>query len=140
MMDPNCPINEDNPLGRLFVPFLCFLYGMANRGHALEVSIGVPNWMAWFSTPDLYLLQLFESFFLVLLSFFIVPITFDILKDPGRLRSWDWKTDVRLVGGLGLTAWLEMCLVSAFTCQARSTFENTDSKYVLTKLLATCGV
>ena len=124
-MDQNCPIYEDNPLGRHFVPLLCFLYRVANRGHAFEASIGIPNCMAWFSTPDLYLLQLIEAFLLILVTGFIVPVTFDILWDPRGLRGWDWKMDVRLVGGLGITAWLEMCLVSLSTCQAGSILEDT---------------
>lgn len=26
-------------------------------------------------------------------------------------RGWEWKTDIRLVGGLGVTMWLEMRVV-----------------------------
>lgn len=64
---------------------------------------------------------------LMLLTLFIVPALSDIILGSRGFWGWDWKTDVRLFGWLGLTGWLEMCLVSLATCQAGSILENTTS-------------
>lgn len=119
-MDMYCPIHSDDGLARLVTPPLCFLYRVANHGHALEASIGIPNSLCWFSTPDLFVLQVFEAALLLMLLFLlIVPSLLDIIQ-ARSLRGWDWKTDFRLVGGIGLTVWLEFCLVSISTCWAGS--------------------
>jgi len=120
MTDPDCCPVHDDPLGRYFAPFLCFLYRFANGGHAFEASIGIPSWMSWFSTPDLALLQIFEAGLLMILSLFSVVLLYDMLWSRSlRLRGWDWKIDVRAFGAAGLVGWLEMCLVSFSACQAR---------------------
>lgn len=135
-MDPNCPFQVDDELSRYYVPLLCFLCRVANNGHAFEASIGTPKRICWFSTPDLYNLQLFEAgLFLMLLTMLIVLPLSDIIGSRS-LRGWDWKTDVRLIGGLAVTAWLEMCLVST----SRYLLNHIgDHQPVLTETISRCA-
>jgi hypothetical protein len=110
MVYPDCPIHIYDAVGRFITPLLCFLYRVANEGHALGASIGIPDCMSWFSTPDLFRLQFMEAgVFLMFLAFPVLALI-DMLG-PRDIRGWDWKTDARLIGWLGLMGWLEVCLV-----------------------------
>ena len=112
MMDPNCPVHIDDALGRHFVPSLCFLYDIANDGHAFEASIGLPYWMCWYSTPDQYLFQLWEAGLFLLLSMIMILLFLALVLDRRGFWGWDCMTDARFVTVIALVAKLEMCLVS----------------------------
>ena len=127
MKDLDCPIYTDDALGRHFVPLACFLYRVANHGHALEASIGIPNWMRWYSTPDQYRFQLSEAGLFILLTLFMTSLFLARVLDERGLRVWDYKADARLVAEFGVVAKLEMCLVSPLACKAGCVLENTSS-------------
>ncbi|KAG7289270.1 hypothetical protein NEMBOFW57_005635 [Staphylotrichum longicolle] len=67
----------DDELSRYYVPLLCFLCRVANKAHAFETSIGTPESIYWFSTPDLFTLQLFEAglFFMLLTMLIVLPLS-----------------------------------------------------------------
>ena len=96
-------------------PALCWLYKFSNRCHAVEVWLGMPAWICYFSKPDLPAHQIPEATLLlgILISFgLIVPIS-DILR-PSTRRGWLRQTLWNLGGSIG-AAWVMVCLVSVQT-------------------------
>lgn len=122
-MDADCPIHLSDswPFPQI-THFLCFLCQTARYGNAFEASLGIPHCLCWFTLPGRVEFQVAEALVFYLILLMIIVFTLEgvirvICGKPYSPRGWEWKTDVRLVGGLGVTMWLEIRVVrSPFVC------------------------
>jgi hypothetical protein len=93
-------------------PILCWLYTFANRWHDLEVWLGIPPGISYFSERDTPGTLLPESLLLlaVLIGFGLVCPIADIIRRasrPGWFRRW-----LRWLGAFIAVAWVVVVVVS----------------------------
>jgi hypothetical protein len=93
-------------------PVLCWLYTFANRCHAIEVWLGIPPWISYFSEPDMPGNQVHESFLLLaaLIGFGLVCPIADILR-PASRQGW-FRRWLQYLGRSIAMVWITVLIVS----------------------------
>ncbi len=125
MIDHGCPFTtSDDAIVRFVAPLFCIFFQIARTGYDVGAALGIPDWLSFFSPPDLRELWIFEGGLFLLVVATIPVLAFANMAQGLR---WNWRTDFRLARGIGFVAWLEMCLVSPSLLVRHKVLENPES-------------